>query len=131
MARASRPTCATASSTASCAARATARAWAAAASGCRSFAPWRSRTAGASSWGRATRAVRASWRASRSRRRPGLHLHDHRKYHWPAPEPVVDEPRDVVVQVVLEHVDLADLLLGGVRERVVDRGPDLVEHCST
>ena len=49
--------------------------------------------------------------ASRGRGRR-LDLDDHRQDHRPAAQAVVDELRHVVVQVVLEQVDLADLLLG-------------------
>ena len=40
-------------------------------------------------------------------------LNHDRQDHRAALEPVVDELREVVVQVVLQHVDLGDLLLGG------------------
>jgi hypothetical protein len=40
-----------------------------------------------------------------------LDLDDHRKDHRPAPQALVDELGHVVVEVVLEQVDLADLLL--------------------
>ena len=46
----------------------------------------------------------------------GLDLDDHRQDHRPPLEALVDELRDVVVEVVLEEVDLRDLLLGRVRE---------------
>jgi hypothetical protein len=47
-------------------------------------------------------------------------FHDHRQHHRPALQLLVDERRQVVVQVVLEQVDLAHLLLGRARQRVVD-----------
>ncbi len=42
-----------------------------------------------------------------------LDLDDDRQHHRPAPQPVVDQLRQVVVQRLLDQVDLADLLLGG------------------
>ena len=61
--------------------------------------------------------------------RPGASdLDDDRQDHRAALEPVVDELRQVVVQVRLQHVDLGDLLLGGAVERVLDRLAQLVDE---
>src|SRR5207237_1957826 len=93
--------------------------------------PWRSATAVPSSWIRARPAARASrcacrWSGPRGRRTSDLY--DHRQHHRPALEPLVDEPRDVVVQVLLKQRDLPDLLLRRSRQGVLDGLAKLVEQ---
>ena len=55
-------------------------------------------------------------------------LDDDRQHHRAALEPVVDELRQVVVQVRLQDVGLGDLLLGGAVERILDRLAQLVDE---
>ena len=50
------------------------------------------------------------------------------KHHRAPLEPVVDELRQIVVQVRLQHVGLGDLLLGGAVERILDRLAQLVDE---
>ena len=55
-------------------------------------------------------------------------LDDDRQHHRAAPQPVVDERRQVVVELVLEQVDLPDPLPRGVLERTLDLVADIVDH---
>src|SRR5919197_5792897 len=57
-----------------------------------------------------------------------LDLDDDRQHHRAAPEPLVDERRDVVVQEALEHLDLGHPLLGRAVQRVLDRLAQLVDE---
>ena len=53
-------------------------------------------------------------------------LDDDRQHQRAAAEFLVDELRDVVVQVLLEQRHLSDLLISRVVERVLDDVPELV-----
>src|SRR5262245_50593395 len=53
-------------------------------------------------------------------------LHDDRQDQRPAPQLLVDEFRDVIVQVLLEQRDLTDLFLGRLGESVLDDVTELV-----
>ncbi len=63
-----------------------------------------------------------------SQKTTGLDLDHDGKHHRPALQTVVHKRREVVVEHLLEQVDLADLLLGGARERRVDRPANLLDQ---
>ncbi len=57
---------------------------------------------------------------------PGSDLDDDRQDHRPAAQPVIDERRKVVVQLLLEQIDLVDAVFVGARQRALDRVTDLL-----
>ena len=64
--------------------------------------------------------ARRAQAADRHRRSRRSDLDDDRQDHRPAPQPVVDERRQIVVQLLLEQVDLPDAVLGGRGQRALD-----------
>src|SRR4051812_20123949 len=55
-------------------------------------------------------------------------LYDHRQDHRPAAQALVDERRNVVVQVLLNQVQLAGAGAGGVLERVLDHVAQVIDE---
>src|SRR6202020_2874465 len=75
--------------------------------------------------------TRPGWSGPRPNARSvggGLDLDHNRQDHRPAPQPVVDERGQVVMQLLLEHVDLAHPVVGRVGQGALDLGANVLDQ---